>query len=287
MEERKAQIVQELRNIANDIRIKGLELITAGKVGHPGATLSSADLFAALYFNVLNVRPDEPKWEGRDRFILSKGHGCPPLYVALAIRGYYGMDELMRTYGTYNSRFQGHPDMKRTPGVDMTAGSLGQGLSAAVGMALAAKNDGKTHTVYCMLGDGECEEGQVWEAAMSAAHYKLDNLIAIVDRNKIQAKGPTCEIMEVEPLPDKWRAFGWEVIECDGHSIEEILDAFYAAKHTAVPGKPVVIIAHTIKGYGVSFMQNTCEWHTHAPNEEQLARAVAELTQEGGNGWWK
>lgn len=285
--EDKARIVRELQERAREIRIKGLQLITKGKVGHPGATLSSADLFAVLYFSVLNIRPEQPKWENRDRFILSKGHGCPPYYVTLAMRGYFDMDHLMETYATFNSNYQGHPDMKRTPGVDMTAGSLGQGLSVSVGMALAAKNDDRNHKVYCMLGDGECDEGQVWEAAMSAAQYKLDNLIAIVDRNRIQAKGITSDIMDLEPFADKWRAFGWQVIETDGHSVEKLLDAFYDANHMTVPGRPVVIIAHTIKGYGVSFMQNTYEWHTHAPNEEQLALAVAELEQDGRNMWWK
>lgn len=283
----KQAIMQELRSRAKEIREKGLELITRGCVGHPGATLSSADIFSVLYFSVLRVRPDEPKWEDRDRFILSKGHGCPPYYVTLALKGYYPMEELMETYATYNSRFQGHPDMKRTPGVDMTAGSLGQGLSVAVGMALAAKNEGKTHKVYCMLGDGECDEGQVWEAAMSAAHFRLNNLIAIIDRNKIQAKGSTRDVMDLEPFADKWRAFGWDVIEADGHSIEGLLDAFYDANHMMSAGRPVAIIAHTIKGYGVSFMENTCAWHTHAPNREQLERALAELDQEGGNAWWR
>ncbi len=279
--------LEELREKAQEIRRKGLELITKGQVGHPGATLSSAELFAALYFSVLNVRPDEPKWDGRDRFVLSKGHGNPPYYVALAMKGYYGMDELFDTYATINSRFQGHPDMKRTPGVDMSAGSLGQGLSACVGMALAARNDGKTHHVFCMLGDGECDEGQVWEAAMAAGHFRLDNLIAVVDRNKIQAKGPTSEIMDLEPFPDKWRAFGWEVIEIDGHCMEQILDAFYDAKYVKSAGKPIVIIAHTVKGKGVSFMENTCEWHTHAPNNEQLAAALVELENGGDDRWWK
>lgn len=283
------ELIKDLKAKAKEIRIRGIELISRGKNGHPGGTLSSADLVSALYFHVLRVDPLNPKWEERDRFVLSKGHGIPPFYVALAMRGFFPMDELMSTYGYINSRFQCHPDSRKTPGIEISSGSLGQGLSVAVGMAIAAKADQKTHNVYCFMGDGENDSGQIWEAAMAAAHYKLDNLIGIIDYNKIQAKGFINEIMGLEPLADKWRAFGWEVYEIDGHDMEEILDAFYDAKHLNRKGKPVVIIAHTVKGRGVSWMENTSKWHTHAPNKEQCAKAVAELEEmgEGDHQWRK
>ena len=275
------ELLTYLKEQAREIRIKGIQLISKGRVGHPGATLSSADLIAALYFHFLRLDPQNPKWDGRDRLVLSKGHGVPPFYVALAQRGFYSWEELYETYGHVNSRFQGHPDSKKTPGIEVSAGSLGQGLSIAVGMAMAARYDGKTHRVFCFLGDGECDEGQVWEAAMSAAHYKLDKLVAIVDRNKIQAKGSTHDIMELEPFADKWRAFGWEVIEIDGHDLEAILDALYDATHLFCNGRPVVLIAHTIKGRGVSWMENTSAWHTHAPTAQECEKAVAELAAAG------
>lgn len=282
----KEESIQYLKDKALEIRMKSLELISTGKSGHPGGSLSEADIMAALYYSVLNIKPQQPDWEERDRFILSKGHGCPPLYVVLAMKGYYSWEELIGTYGQLHSRFQAHPDMKKTPGIDMTAGSLGQGLSVAVGMARAAKDDGKTHRVYCMLGDGECQEGQIWEAAMSAAQFRLDNLCCIVDYNKVQAKGPIYEIMNIDPLAEKWKSFGWDVIEIDGHNMETILEAFYEAKYLHHFGRPVVIIAHTVKGKGVKFMENTSEWHTHAPNKEQLERALADLTR-GEEYTWK
>ncbi|MDO8686323.1 MAG: transketolase [Clostridiales bacterium] len=277
----KEELLSELREKAREIRIRGLQLITKGKVGHPGATLSSADLVAALYFHFLRIDPQNPRWDGRDRLILSKGHGVPPFYVALAMRGFYSWDELYNTYRDVGSRFQGHPDMWKTPGIEISGGSLGQGLSVAVGMCIAAKADCKTHNVFCFMGDGECDEGQIWEAAMSAAHYRLDNLTGIIDRNKIQAKGFTSEIMDLEPFADKWKAFGWSVIEIDGHDMEEILDALYDATHLNSTGRPVVIIAHTIKGRGVSWMENTSAWHTHTPSPEQCERAVLELESVG------
>ncbi len=281
MPKTREELLDYLREKAREIRIKGLQLISQGQVGHPGATLSSADFVAALYFHFLRLDPANPQWDGRDRLILSKGHGVPPFYVALALRGFFSWEELLTTYGSINSRFQGHPDRNKTPGMEMSAGSLGQGLSVAAGMALAAKNDGKTHRIFAVLGDGECDEGQIWEAAMAAAHYKLDNLIAILDRNKIQAKGQTHAIMSLEPFADKWRAFGWEVIEADGHDIAAILDALYDATHLHCNGKPVAILFHTIKGRGVSWMENTSAWHTHAPNQEQCSSAVAELEAAG------
>lgn len=283
----KEEYLDDLKERAKEIRIKGLQLITKGGVGHPGATLSSADIFSALYYSILNIDPKNPDWDQRDRFVLSKGHGCPPLYVVLAMKGYYEWDELYETYGNIYSRFQGHPDMNKTPGIDMTTGSLGQGLSVAVGMAIAAKFDNKQHRIYCMLGDGETDEGQIWEAVMSASHYQLDNLIAIVDYNKIQAKGRVNEIMSLEPYVDKWTSFGWDVIEIDGHNMEQILDAFYEAKYLHGFGKPVVIIANTVKGKGVSYMENTFLWHTHAPNEQELKIAIDELKNKEGRFLWK
>lgn len=281
----KTEIIQYLEEKALEIRMKSLELISKGKTGHPGGSLSESDIIAALYYSILKIDPARPDWDERDRFVLSKGHGCPPLYVVLAMKQYYEWEELIRTYGQLHSRFQGHPDMKKTPGVDMTAGSLGQGLSVAVGMAKAAKDDGKTHRVYCMVGDGECQEGQIWEAAMAAAQFRLDNLCCIVDYNKVQAKGPTHAIMNIDPLADKWRSFGWDVIEIDGHNMEKILDAFYEAKYLHYFGRPVVIIAHTVKGKGVGYMENTSEWHTHAPNQEQLEQALDDLAREDEYAW--
>lgn len=277
MPKTREELLEHLKEKACEIRIQGLQLISKGGMGHPGATLSSADIVAALYFHHLRIDPENPKWDKRDRLVISKGHGVPPFYIALAMKGFYSWEELYNTYGHVNSRFQGHPDMTKTPGIEVSSGSLGQGLSIAVGMALTAKLDGKTHHVYCFIGDGECDEGQIWEAAMSGAHYKLDNLIGIVDRNKIQAKGFTHEIMELEPFTDKWRAFGWNVIEVDGHDMEAILDALYDAVNIFNNGKPVVIIANTVKGRGVSWMENTSAWHTHAPNPEQCEEAVKEL----------
>lgn len=289
MPKTREELLQYLRERAREIRVKGIQLISKGKVGHPGATLSSADIFAALYFHFLKLDPANPKWEERDRFVLSKGHGVPPLYVALALRGFYPWEELYTTYGRVSSRFQGHPDAQKTPGIEVSAGSLGQGLSVAVGMALAARYDGKTHRVFCFMGDGECDEGQIWEAAMAASHYRLNNLVGIVDRNKIQAKGFTHDIMELEPFADKWRAFGWHVIEMDGHDMAAILDALYDATHIHNINRPVVVIAHTVKGRGVSWMENTHEWHTHAPNAEECERAVRELmtADEEGYRWRK
>lgn len=287
MPKNREELLNYLYDKALEIRIKGLELITKGKVGHPGATLSSADLIAALYFYILKLDPHNPKWEDRDRFVLSKGHGVPSLYVALALRGFYSWDELYNTYGYINSRFQAHPDMTKTPGIEISSGSLGQGLSVATGMALAAKKDSKTHNIYCFMGDGECDEGQIWEAAMFAAHCRLNNLIGIVDRNKMQAKGFTYELMDIEPLVDKWKAFGWHVIEIDGHNMEEILNGFYDAIHFNHFGKPIVIIAHTIKGYGVSFIENRSIWHSQAPTEEQCEQAIKELLASREEYIWK
>ncbi len=240
--------------------------------GHPGGSLSAIDLMTALYFRILKHNPQEPKWADRDRFILSKAHDCPALYACLAESGYFPVDEL-KTFRKLNSRIQGHAHIK-TPGVEMSGGSLGQGLSFGVGVSLALRLEKRDSKVYVMVGDGECDEGQVWEAAMAAKHYKLQNLIVILDRNRIQNDRFTSEVMELEPLPDKWRAFGFVVHEIDGHNMQQIVEMLEMAR--TLTG-PVAIIAHTTKGKGVSFMENNADWHGKAPNAEQLAQAMKEL----------
>ncbi len=266
---------RDLEEKARALRRHVVNMTAAANSGHPGGSLSAADIVAALYFRVMRgLDPQNPKNPDRDRFVLSKGHCCPVLYAALAEKGFIPVDEL-ETFRKLHSRLQGHPDMNKVPGVEASAGSLGQGFSMAVGMALAGKIDGRGYRVYALLGDGECQEGQVWEAAMSAAHYRLDNLVAIVDRNGLQIDGPTEEVMGLDPLPDKWSAFGWHTLEIDGHSFPEILAALDEA--AAVRGKPTAIIARTVKGKGVSFMENAVEWHGVAPNAEQRQQALAEL----------
>ncbi|MBI2866691.1 MAG: transketolase [Chloroflexi bacterium] len=242
--------------------------------GHPGGSLSAADILVALYFGVLRHNPEDPLWRERDRLILSKGHAAPALYSVLAEAGYFPVEELS-TLRRWGSRLQGHADANLTPGVEMSAGSLGQGLSFGVGAALAGRLDKASYHVYVLLGDGECDEGQIWEAAMAASHFHLDNLTAIVDRNQQQLGGWTSRIMDLEPLPDKWAAFGWRVIEADGHSIPHLLDALHQAQ--APSNRPSIIIAHTVKGKGVSFMENNVEFHGRAPTQEELARALQEL----------
>ncbi|MCL6628231.1 MAG: transketolase [Armatimonadetes bacterium] len=268
------ELIQNLEEKARLIRQDIIVMTGAAKSGHPGGSLSAADIMAALYFHVMRYDPKNPKWPDRDRFVLSKGHACPVLYAALAEAGFYPKEEII-TFRHIDSRLQGHPDMKKLPGVEFSTGSLGQGLSGAAGMALAGKLDKRDYRVFALIGDGESEEGQIWEAAMSSVHYGLDNLTAITDFNGLQIDGPNCEVMNITPLPDKWRAFGWHVIEIDGHNFVEILDAL--APEAKVPGKPTMIIAHTIKGKGVSFMENQCDWHGKAPNEEQVKQALAEL----------
>ncbi|MGB9586755.1 MAG: transketolase [Armatimonadota bacterium] len=268
------ELIQNLEEKARLIRQDIIIMTGAAKSGHPGGSLSAADIMAALYFHVMRYDPNNPKWPDRDRFVLSKGHACPVLYAALAEAGFYPKEEII-TFRHIDSRLQGHPDMKKLPGVEFSTGSLGQGLSGAAGMALAGKLDKKDYRVFALIGDGESEEGQIWEAAMSSVHYGLDNLTAITDFNGLQIDGPNCEVMNITPLPDKWRAFGWHVIEIDGHNFVEILDAL--SPEAKVPGKPTMIIAHTIKGKGVSFMENQCDWHGKAPNEEQVKQALAEL----------
>ena len=267
-------LIRGLEEKAREMRKDIIIMVGAAKSGHPGGSLSAADMVAALYFHVMRHDPRNPKWPDRDRFVLSKGHACPVLYSALAEAGYYPKEEII-TFRNINTRLQGHPDMKKLPGVEFTTGSLGQGLSGANGMALAGKLDKKDYRVFCMIGDGESEEGQIWEAAMAASHYKLDNVTAITDFNGLQIDGPNCEVMTVTPLPDKWRSFGWNVIEIDGHDFTQILDAL--SPDRTVKGQPTMIIARTVKGKGVSFMEGVCDWHGKAPNEEQAMQALAEL----------
>ena len=265
-----------LKRLANNVRIGIIEAVYAAGCGHPGGSLSIADIITYLYFEELNIDPKNPKWEARDRFVLSKGHTAPALYAVLAERGYFEKSYL-KTLRQADSNLQGHPDMKGTPGVDMTTGSLGLGISAACGMALSGKVYGNDYRVYAMLGDGETEEGQVWEAAMFAAHYKLDNLCAFVDWNGLQIDGPIAEVMNPAPHDEKFRAFGWHVISIDAHDFNQIEAAINEAK--TVKGKPTMIICKSVKGKGVSYMENACEWHGAAPKEEQYNIAIAELNK--------
>lgn len=263
-----------LKEVARKIRIDIIEQTQAAGSGHPGGSLSIADILAVLYFDKMNINPNDPKMAGRDRLVLSKGHVAPALYAALAERGYFPKSELL-SLRKFGSSLQGHPDMKSTPGIDMSSGSLGQGLSVANGMALAAKLEGKSHHVFVILGDGEVQEGQIWEAAMSAAHYKLDNIIAILDANGLQIDGTVEEVMSIKPIDKKFLAFGWHVIEIDGHNLKAIADAIDEAK--TVKDKPTMIIANTVKGKGVSFMEDNGAWHGTAPSEEQGKLAIEEL----------
>ena len=263
-----------LKEKAKEIRKSIVSMITEAKSGHPGGSLSATDILTALYFSEMNIDPANPKMEGRDRFILSKGHAAPAIYATLAERGYFSKDELL-TLRKFGSRLQGHPDMKKLPGIEISTGSLGQGLSVANGMALNAKIFNENYRTYIVLGDGEVQEGQIWEAAMTAAHYKLDNLCAFLDSNNLQIDGNVTEIMGVEPLDKKWEAFGWNVIKIDGHNFEEILSALEKAKECK--DKPTMILAKTVKGKGVSFMENVCGFHGVAPTDEELEKALAEL----------
>lgn len=266
--------VEGLANIANDIRIEIIEQIYSASSGHPGGSLSCADILAVLYFNQMNIDPENPKAKERDRFVLSKGHCAPALYATLARKGYFDK-ELLKGFRKVESNLQGHPDMKKIPGVDMSTGSLGQGLSAAVGMAISSKIEHEGYRVYCLLGDGEIEEGQVWEAAMSASKNKLDNLCAIVDYNTLQIDGNVEEVAGLIDIKEKFESFGFNVIEVNGHDIDALINAFNIAKHQKE--MPSVIIAHTIKGKGVSFMEGKAEWHGKAPNQEQYEQAINEL----------
>ena len=266
--------INELKLTASKVRLGILEGTHAAASGHPGGSLSVADIITYLYFAEMNIDPANPSWDERDRFVLSKGHTAPALYATLAQKGFFSTDEL-KNLRNINSFLQGHPDMKGTPGVDMSTGSLGLGFSAACGMALSAKLDGKTHRVYSVVGDGESQEGQIWEACMFASHYKLDNLCLIIDWNGLQIDGPVAEVMNPTPYDTKLAAFGFNVISVNGHDFNELEEAFNEAR--ATKGKPTAIIAKTVKGKGVSFMENQVGWHGSAPNDEQYEAAIAEI----------
>ena len=268
---------KDYKDIANDLRISIINMLYKSQSGHPGGSLSACEIVTALYFKEMRVDPTNPNWDERDRFVLSKGHAAPVIYAALSKKGYFPKEELSNLR-KIDSMLQGHPDMKGTPGVDMTTGSLGQGLSAANGMALAGKIDKKDYRVYALLGDGEVQEGIVWETAMFAAHYKLDNLTVFLDHNGLQIDGRNKDVMNIEPIDDKFKAFGWHVISIDGHNFEEIFNVIDEAKK--VEGKPTIIIAKTIKGKGVSFMENQVGWHGKAPNKEEAEKALDELGGE-------
>ncbi|MBR2339589.1 MAG: transketolase [Clostridia bacterium] len=272
MEQSKRQMLEK---IANDIRIGIIESVYSAGCGHPGGSLSIADIMTYLYFEEMRVDPQNPKWEKRDRFVLSKGHTAPALYATLAERGFIPKEDL-KTLRKIDSYLQGHPDMKHTPGVDMSSGSLGLGISSACGMALSAKISGEDFRVYTIIGDGESEEGQVWEAAMFASHYKLDNLVVILDLNGLQIDGTIYDVMNPTPHDKKFEAFGFNVITIDAHNFDEIEGALKAARECK--GKPTAIIAKSVKGKGVSYMENKVEWHGAAPKEEQYKIAIAELT---------
>lgn len=271
--------VEQMTAMAKTLRRHVITMTGKAGSGHPGGSLSAVEIMVALYFRILRHNPGDPRWPQRDRFVLSKGHAAPILYATLAECGYFPVEKLasLRKLGT---SLQGHCDMTCTPGVEMTSGSLGQGLSVGIGMALAARLDRRDYRVYVLLGDGECDEGQVWEAAMAAAHFgvddsRLDNLVAIIDRNKQQIDGWNRDVMNLEPFPDKWRAFGWHVVEVDGHNLTELIAVLQAAKQ--VKGKPTAVVAHTIKGKGVSFMENNPNFHGTAPTPDEVARALEEL----------
>lgn len=264
----------DLSAITSKMRAHIVEMLAAAGSGHPGGSLSATDILATLYFKHMRVDPNDPEWGDRDRFVLCKGHAAPALYTALAMRGFFPEEELV-TVRKLGSRLQGHPDRTKVPGVDMSTGSLGQGLSVANGMALAGRVDGRDYYVYCIMGDGEIQEGQVWEAAMSAAHYKLDHLIAFVDHNGLQIDGPNTSVMNVMPIDEKFAAFGWNVMRIDGHDLDAIDAAVTEAKRCE--GKPTVIVCETVKGKGVSFMENVVDWHGVAPTAEEAEAALAEI----------
>ncbi|HPB25963.1 MAG TPA: transketolase [Bacteroidales bacterium] len=275
MEVNKIQDVEELRKISSNIRRNILRSLAASGSGHTGGSLGLADVFTCLYFSVMNHNPQNPQWEDRDRLILSIGHVAPVLYSTLAQAGYFPEGELL-TLRKLGSRLQGHPGRDHgLPGIELSAGSLGQGLSVATGMALAAKYDKKNHRIFCVMGDGELQEGSVWEAAMSASHYRLDNLCVIVDRNKLQIDGSTSDVMEIEPLADKWQSFGWKVIACNGNDHEELLSSFSENKKSS--GRPVVIIANTLMGKGVKAIEDNYRWHGKAPSKEEAEQFIAAL----------
>ena len=267
--------ILNLKRISNNVRKSIVEEVYSAQSGHPGGALSCADILTVLYFNQMNIDPEKKDDLNRDRLVLSKGHASAALYAVLAERGYFSKDEL-KGFRKLGSMLQGHPDMKHIPGVDMTAGSLGQGFSVANGMAISSKLDERGFRVYCIVGDGEIEEGQIWEAAMASAHYKLDNLCLVVDNNNLQIDGKVSDVMSVYPLKEKFEAFGFEVLEVDGNDIDELITVFDKAK--TVKGKPTAIIAKTIKGKGVSFMEDKADWHGKAPNDEEYKTAIEDLS---------
>jgi transketolase len=271
-------LAERLRETARELRITDIEMITAAGSGHPGGTLSAADMIAALFFHKLRLRPDEPDWPDRDRFILSKGHCIPIVYAAMAKAGFFP-EEQLNTLRQLGSPLQGHPDRVRLPGIEASTGSLGQGLSIAVGMALAGKMEQAAWRVFCMVGDGESQSGQIWEAAMFAGRHELDNLCAILDYNQVQQTAKVAEILDEEPVVAKWRAFNWHVREIDGHDMDQILDALDEAE--LVTGRPTVIVSHTVKGKGVSWMELNPAWHGKAPEGEKAEQALAELRGAG------
>ena len=265
---------KDLQLMAAKARLLAVDAVYTAASGHPGGSLSSMDIITALYFNELNIDPAKPRWEARDRFVLSKGHCTPALYSVLALRGFFPLEDL-KLFRSIKGHMSGHPDMQHVPGVDMSTGSLGQGLSTAVGMALAARLKKQEHRCYALCGDGEMEEGQIWEALMAAAKWQLDNLCVFVDINGLQIDGRTADVMPSEPLDRKFEAFNWNVIKIDGHDFDQILSALNAAR--SFKGKPTAILASTVKGKGVSFMEGQAGWHGKAPNDEQFAQAKAEL----------
>ena len=272
----KIKEINELKVIAKKVRRGILEQVYTAQSGHPGGALSSVEILTALYFNQMNINPDKPDDENRDRFVLSKGHASAGLYATLAERGFFSKEELKK-FRKLGAILQGHPDMKHIPGVDMSSGSLGQGLSVANGMAMASKLDKKGYRVYCLVGDGEIQEGQIWEAAMTSSHYKLDNLCLIVDNNNLQIDGEVSKVMSVYPLKEKFESFGFEVFEVNGNDIDELITVFQKAK--TVKNKPTAVIAKTTKGRGVSFMENQVGWHGKAPKEDEYKLAIEELTK--------
>lgn len=267
--------IKKLEAISRDLRRKTVTMIYKAQSGHPGGSLSAADFVTALYFDEMNIDPKNPQWEDRDRFVLSKGHVCPIQYSALATRGYFDVS-VLDTLRQEGSILQGHPDMKKCPGIDISTGSLGQGFACGTGMALAAKNDNKAYRVFVVLGDGECQEGEIWEAAQIANKYQLDNLVVFVDNNNLQIDGTCDEVMPNINLGEKFRAFGFEIYEIDGHNMEQILDTLKRIRESK-NGKPKCIFAHTVKGKGVSYMENSCGWHGVAPNDKEYEQAMVEL----------
>ena len=270
----KPMSVEELEQMAVVIRCDIIDMICNAAAGHPGGSLSAADVVTALYFRVMRIDPENPDWPDRDRFILSKGHACPVWYAALAERGYFDKSHL-KTLRQMGSILQGHPDMRKTPGIDMTAGSLGHGLSAGLGMALSGKLQKKDYHVFVIIGDGESQEGSIWEASMAAPNFKLDNLTAILDYNHLQNDYSVDDIMPIHPAVDKWQAFGWHVLDIDGHDMAQVVQALEEAK--SHQGTPTMIVANTVKGKGVSYMENVCEWHGRAPCQEEADQALEEL----------